>query len=206
VKKIFSVLAVVCAAGLSACGDKGADGPVGTWVLDTKAFFEQNREMFMGQVEEGFKKAKEGMDQLNQAMAAVPEAQRAEMMKSAREQMFAAAGEERELMEAYLRSPDEARKLAEQKARKELETQMKASITLKDDKTFTSTFTMMGQASNRAGTWSATGDQVTLKTTTKEGQPATGSDAKTMKLTLKGDTMSGQEEGGPPITIVLKRA
>jgi hypothetical protein len=205
VKRIISVLAVLCAAGFSACGDKGADGPVGTWVLDSKGFFDANREMFKQEMEAGLNQAKAGMEQINQAMAQVPEAQRAELMKAAREQMMASAGEHRDVMEAYLRSPEEARKLIEQKARTDIEKQMQATMTFKGDKSWTGDFVMMGQSTKVAGTWSATGDQVTLKTTKKNDQPATGDDAKTLTMTVKGDVMSGKAEEGLPITLVMKR-
>ena len=148
-KRLFSVLVVLCAAGLSACGDKGADGPVGTWVLDTKAFFDQNTELFGG---------------------------------------VATGGPE------------------EQKARAELEKSMQTTMVLKADKSFTGDFVMMGQSTKVAGSWSASGDQVTFTAKTKNGEPVTGKDTKPWTLTVKGNSMSGKPDAETPVTIVLKRA
>jgi hypothetical protein len=202
-KTIFGMLVVLCATGVVGCGDKDS-GPEGTWVLDTNAFFDANRAMFMGQVQEGLDQAKAGMAQLDQALAQLPAEQREAMRKQAREQMLDNAGEHRELMEAFLRSPEEATRLGEKMARKQLDS-MKATLKLKGDKTYESSYVMGSNTENGSGTWSASGNQVTIQPKVKKGEPVTGDDAKAWTVTLSGNTMSGKPEANGP-TIVLKRA
>src|SRR5262245_5934216 len=64
---------------------------------------------------------------------------------------------------------------------------MKVTLALKGDKTFTSTSAGGGETQTIAGTWSQSGDQVTLQAKTKDGKPAEGESAKPMTLTWKGN-------------------
>jgi hypothetical protein len=215
-KKILgSMLVALCATGLVACGDKAEDaggsgggarpphggatasGPVGTWELDVAATWDTNKAKLLEQANEGFAQMEQGM----QALAGLSEEEKAGMKEMIMGQVPA---EHRDLVEAYLRSPAEAKALLEKKARAQMDT-VRATVEIKADKTYVGLFTMGTERKEEStGTWSVAGDQVTFTPKTKDGKPVEGDDAKTKTGTLKGDTLSAKDEADGP-TMILKR-
>ena len=90
----------------------------------------------------------------------------------------------------------------------------KSTVTFKKDKTFSavSSGTPDGKSHTSTGTWSQTGDTVTLTTKTSDGKAVKGG-SQVVKLSKDGKTMStsvsGQSAGskspGPSVTIVFKK-
>lgn len=93
-------------------------------------------------------------------------------------------------------------------------TKFKSTVTFKKDKTFSavSAGTPDGKSHTSTGTWSQSGDTVTLTTKTSDGKAVKGAD-QVVKLSKDGKTMStsvtgkqpGSKTGGPTVTIVFKK-
>jgi hypothetical protein len=184
--------AVVVAAALAACSKGGgASGIEGTWHVDLKPMVDAQKpalmEMIRGQMA--------AMKQLD----SLPPEQREQAIKMAEEQVPA---EYRDLMHAMLKGEAEGAKAVEKMIEDKLK-DAKATIQVKGDNTWTGEFSGMGEAEEKvAGTWTKDGDNFTFTTKTKNGQPASGDDAKSMTFTKKGDRLEGTIDGHP---ISLKR-
>lgn len=215
-RKFVAVLVVLCATGLVACSEKSdegggagggagpaggsakASGPVGTWELDTTAFWEANKASVMERANAGFAQMEEGM----KALAGLSEEEKAGMKEMI---MAQTPAEHRDLVEAYLRSPAEAKALLEKKAREQFGN-IQATVEIKNDKTYTGRFTMGSEKEESTGTWSASGDQITFTPKTKDGKPVEGDDAKPKTGTVKGDTLTAKDdEEGPTMTLRRKK-
>jgi hypothetical protein len=81
---------------------------------------------------------------------------------------------------------------------------MKATITLKGDHTYASAFSMPGAPSeDGSGTWTMSGDTVTIQPKVKNGKKVEGE--KAWSLTLKDGTLTGKPDPNVPLTLVLRR-
>lgn len=89
--------------------------------------------------------------------------------------------------------------------------QMKINLSLKANKTFTITMSggPMPKASNAEGTWTQSGNKVTMKTTKQDGKSVSGQQGETQNLTLSGDgktlTLDGASMGMPGKLIFSKK-
>src|SRR5688500_10839532 len=174
-KSILGLLAVSCALGLAGSG--GDSGPVGTWELDPNGFFEANKDMFMAPVRPHVEQMQAMLKQHEQAMAALPPEQRAQVEARVRADALERAGENRDLAEAFLKSPADGMRLAEEKARR-ASTGLTMKIELKSDHTFVGSVGMGSDVDEALGTWALDGDKLTLTPkTNRAGQPLSGNAA-----------------------------
>jgi len=106
--------------------------------------------------------------------------------------------------------PEEQRKMMNDtmlKGMKEMMSKMDIEVVFKaDGKTTMKSSGIPNQADETGeGTWTLDGTKLTVKTTMKNGKPATGEDAKTMDAEFKNGVISMKPEGPNAPTIVLMR-
>ncbi len=110
--------------------------------------------------------------------------------------------------------PEDQRKMAEEamggKAAREMMTKqlagMKMEVEVKADKSFTVTAKEPGsdKADVMAGTWEEKGGKYVFQTKTKNGQPATGADAKSVEAKMVGGNLVLTMPEGPELAFQRK--
>ncbi len=208
-RKSIAVSVLFCGLVVAGCGgDKGGGGTgggggaapsnsfTGAWHPDLSAVIEAQRAMVLEQMKPQLEAIREQMKTID----ALPADQRDEAKKQMWEQIPA---EQRELAQAMIAGEKEAAAVVS-KMFDEKMSGLKATIDIKDDKTYSWDFAMGEDKDSGTGTWASEGSSITLTPKVKNGKPAEGEDAMPMKLTRKGDTLEGKTPKTGE-TLTLKR-
>lgn len=201
-RKSIAVSVLFCGLVVAGCGgDKGGGAAssnsfTGAWHPDLSAVLEAQRAMILEQMKPQVEAIREQMKTID----ALPADQREEAKKQLWEQIPA---EQRELAQAMIAGQKETA-AAISKMFDEKMGGLKATIDIKDDKTYSWDFAMGEDKESGTGTWASEGTSITLTPKVKDGKAAEGEDAMPIKLTRKGDTLEGKTPKTGE-TLTLKR-
>lgn len=200
--------AVLLAAALSGCGDKGAGGggaggagtgsgkdagPVGVWILDLEPKIAEQRGPLLASVKTQVAAIQEQLKSLSGAEAA-----------QAREAALAAVPAELKELTAALLTSEAAGLAAVDKALAEKLGGIDATFDVKAGGTFTSTMSMGPDAQRVEGTWAMEGERLTLTATMKDGKPPEGRAKKPLVLLLKDGRLSPADPDEFPFSFKRK--